>query len=390
MKVLVSCGTKFHSDHLAYELQQRNSLYKVITSHPSGAYQRKPLDRKKILFLPPIFVISLVLSKLLGKFYVFRSRLEWVLAIIYDWMASLFVQSPDISISWAWTSLRTIREVKKRGGIAIVEECGSCNMYQEKLLQEEYQNLNVHYKPQTFYKIITRELEECQEADYILCPSQYVANSLKQCGIAQEKLLIIPYGVELSLFNPAQKKDDIFRVVFVGTVGIRKGLIYLFKALEQLANQNNLKNFECLIIGRLDYDFKHIFSKYQHYFKYIPRVPHHQLKEYYSNASLFVFPSLDEGMAYVQLEAMACGLPVICTPNSGGDSVIRNGEEGFIIPIRDSDAIQQKIEYLYFHPQELQKMSQKALDRAKEFTWENYGIRLDKKLRELKSKREKC
>ncbi|WP_335030748.1 glycosyltransferase family 4 protein [Nostoc sp.] len=298
-------------------------------------------------------------------------------------MASLRVGNPDVSISWAWASLQTIRAVKKKGGIAILEECGSCNKHQEQLLCEEYQRLNLDYQSKTFDKIITRELQECQEADYILCPSKYVADSLNKCGVLNHKLIVIPYGVELNLFSPQPKKDDIFRILFVGSVGVRKGLIYLFKALQNL----QLDNFECLIIGKLEPPFQDIFAEYQEYFTHIPRVEHSQIKEYYSNSSVFIFPSLDEGMAYVQLEAMACGLPVICTPNSGGDSVIREGEEGFIVPIRDSQAIQEKIEYLYQHPEELSRMSNNALKRSKDFTWDNYGTRLETSLKELLAKK---
>ncbi|MEH2263620.1 glycosyltransferase family 4 protein [Nostoc sp.] len=358
-------------------------MYKLITSHPSFAYKRVPINRGKIIFLPPIFTVSLILDKLLGKFYFFKSPFEWLLAVVYDWMASLRVGNPDVSISWAWASLQTIRAVKTNGGIAILEECGSCNKHQEQLLSEEYERLNLDYESKTFKKIIARELQECQEADYILCPSRYVADSLTKCGISNHKLIVIPYGVELNLFNRQPKKDKIFRVLFVGSIGVRKGLIYLFQALKNL----KLDNFECLIIGSVESAFQDIFTEYQQYFTHIPRVEHSQLKEYYSNSSVFVLPSLDEGMAYVQLEAMACGLPVICTPNSGGDSVIREGEEGFIIPIRDSQAIQEKIEYLYQNPQELSRIGNNALKRAKEFTWDNYGTHLETALKELLPKK---
>lgn len=379
MKVLVSCGTKFHSDHYGYQLQKRDSLYKLITSHPAFAYNRVPINREKILFLPPIFTLSFIFNKLLGKLYFFKSSLEWLLAVVYDWMASWCVGNPDISISWAWASLKTIRAVKSKGGIAIVEECGSCNKHQEQLLSEEYQRLNLDYKSKTFAKIITRELKECQEADYILCPSEYVANSLRKQGIVDNKFIVIPYGVELDLFSPQPRKDNVFRVIFVGTVGVRKGLIYLFRALEDL----QLDNFECLIIGRVEPQFESIFTQYQKYFKHIPRVEHSQLKYYYSNSSVFVLPSLDEGMALVQLEAMACGLPVICTFNSGGDAVIKDDEDGFIIPIRDSQAIKEKIEYFYQNHQQLNRMSDNALKKAKKFTWDNYGTRLETTLKEL-------
>jgi len=383
MKILVSCGTKFHSDHIGYQLQKRGILSKVITSHPSMAYKRVELEKENIFFLPPIFIFSLLLRKILGKWYFFQSQFDWLLAVVYDWMASLCIPTEtDISISWAWASLRTMRAVKRNGGIAILEECGSCNRHQDEILQEEYQKLNLEYVSSTFHKILSREIDECNEADYILCPSRYVMESFGKYGIPKSKFILIPYGVDLSLFSRQEKLDDIFRILFVGTIGVRKGLIYLFEALKLLTIE-----FECLIIGRIEPAFENIFKEHSSLFKHIGRVEHSQIKHYYSNSSVFVFPSIDEGMAYVQLEAMACGLPVICTPNSGGDSVIRDGEEGFIVPLRDPLAIKNRIEYLYHNPSELKKMSCNAETRSKQFTWERYGDELEMKLEQLVSEK---
>ena len=86
---------------------------------------------------------------------------------------------------------------------------------------------------------------------------------------------------------------------------------------------------------------------------------------------MFVFPSLLEGMGLVVLEAMASGLPVITTPNGPGD-LVRDGVDGFVVPIRDVDAIVEKLEYLRAHPEDRLRMGQNARERAKEFTWEQY------------------
>jgi len=383
MKVLVACALKFHSDHLSYQLQKNGSLYRLITSFPSFAYRRESIDRRKILFLPPLFLLSQILAKLLGKFYFFQKFIEWIMSAYFDWFASFFVGSPDVCISWAWSSYYIIKKVQKKGGIAIVEECGSFNKYQEKILKEEYERLGLAYRSQVHRKILEREHRECELADYILCPSRHVADSHIEYGIRRDKFIVIPYGVNLNCFKKETKQDDIFRVIFVGTVGVRKGVIYLFRALERL----NLLNFECLIIGNLEPDFKLFFKKYRQYFRYIQRVPHNYLRYYYSNSSIFVLPSIDEGMAYVQMEAMACGLPVICSTNTGAEEVIRDNMEGFVVPIRDSEAIRDRIEYLYNNPPELKKMSINALQRVKNYSWDSYGMRITRELEDITKKR---
>jgi glycosyltransferase involved in cell wall biosynthesis len=104
-------------------------------------------------------------------------------------------------------------------------------------------------------------------------------------------------------------------------------------------------------------------------------VPQADLPKIYRSADVFVFPSLLEGMPLVVLEAMASGLPVITTPNGPGD-LVRDGVDGFVVPIRDVDAIVEKLEYLRAHPEERLRMGQNARERAKMFTWEHYRTKV--------------
>ena len=86
----------------------------------------------------------------------------------------------------------------------------------------------------------------------------------------------------------------------------------------------------------------------------------------------------------VQLQAMACGLPVICTTNTGGEDIIRNGKEGFVVPIRDVEALKEKILYLYNNPEKCKRMGYNAKKMVREnFTWDYYGDRIIKKYKEI-------
>ncbi|RYZ18953.1 MAG: glycosyltransferase, partial [Chitinophagaceae bacterium] len=180
-------------------------------------------------------------------------------------------------------------------------------------------------------------------------------------------------GANTDHFKPHMQEKAKFTILFVGTIGVRKGLIYLFKALELLHGRFD---FECLLIGGLEEQFKPIYAKYAYLFTHVSHVPHKELVNYYNAASVFVFPSLDEGMALVQLEALACGVPVICTTNSGGDSVIEEGKEGFVLPVRDHQAIADKLKLLITNPALLQEVSQNARQKATSFSWDVYGEKL--------------
>jgi glycosyltransferase involved in cell wall biosynthesis len=374
LKVTISCGTKFHSDHVAYQLDKHNMLDKVLTSHPAKYYlNRVPLKKEKVKFLPPVFLLVYGLRKFLGASNSVTSWFDFRLPLVYDRLAAGAVKKTDVLLTWAWSGLRTIREVKRTGGITIVEECGSCNGYQNEILAEEYKNLGLHFNNPTPQFIVQRQLLEARTADYLLCPSKHVANSFIMYGIPEEKCKVIPYGANTQLFTPKASEKKKFRVLFVGTVGVRKGLIYLFRALEKLQANHD---FECVIIGGLEEQFKQIFETYSHFFTHLPHVPHKDLVGYYQEASVFVFPSLDEGMALVQLEALACGVPVICTPNSGGDSVVEDGKDGFVVPVRNSDLIAERLRTLLENPALVKQMSENARAKATTFSWDTYGDRL--------------
>ena len=218
---------------------------------------------------------------------------------------------------------------------------------------------------------LERKEREISLADCIVVPSTAVSQSLLEVGVKKEKINIIPFGSPHDYFQPQPKQDKKFRALFVGRVGAIKGVHYLLQAWQKM----NVINAELLLVGMNEIGNRYL-GKYQDCFRYIPSVPHASLNQYYSSASVFVFPSLVEGLALVLLEAMACGIPIITTKNAGGSDIITDGVEGFIIPIRDIEAIQDKLAWCYSHPQELAEMGKAARRKAEELTWKLYRDRL--------------
>ena len=214
---------------------------------------------------------------------------------------------------------------------------------------------------------IERKDQELSLADHIFVASTMTKNSLLKEGIDAEKITVIPYGAPIDYFHPQPKPDKTFRALFVGRVGARKGVHYLLQAWQDL----QLPSAELVLVGVNEFPDGWL-DKYQDICSYIPCVPHRSLQQYYSLASVFVFPSLVEGFGLVLLEAMACGIPVITTPNTAGLDIIDDGVEGFIVPIRDVEALKEKLEWCYHHPQELQAMGEAARRKAEKLTWEAY------------------
>ena len=214
---------------------------------------------------------------------------------------------------------------------------------------------------------LDRKDQEIALADHIFVASSMTYHSLQEAGVSGDRISIIPYGAPIDYFKPKPKEDRVFRALFVGRVGPRKGVHYLLKAWENL----KLASAELQLVGVNEFP-QGWFRPHQDQVNYISSVPHNTLDRFYTNASVFVFPSLLEGFGLVLLEAMACGIPIITTPNTAGLDIITDGIEGFIIPIRDVEALQEKLEWCYRHPTELAEMGKAARNKAESLTWNVY------------------
>ena len=229
-------------------------------------------------------------------------------------------------------------------------------------------------------RIIERELEEYEGADCIIVPSSFAARTFVQQGVAQDKVKVVPLGVDLAMFRPVPKVDDVFRILYVGQMSLRKGLPYMLEAVSGLG----IPDCEFWLIGSMTKEAEPFFKRYDGCFKYLGSLPRRELHQYYSQASVLILASLEEGMAMVQAQAMACGLPVISTVNSGGEDLFTHGVEGFIVPIRSPEAIREWIVYLYENPDVRQEMGQAAMKRVQSLGgWDSYGDQVTEVYRDI-------
>ncbi len=378
MKVVVSSSGRFHSFRLAGQLYRLDALECLFVEDFRRKDDRIPGSKVKGL----IRLKLLRLIEILSMFAPFLQKHVITLRKNKKNMHDSYVAGQlkkmhgiDIFVGWQGSCFESLRVAKERGMITIVE-CGSTHpLFQASIVDEEYRfALGKDMKSVVKRKKeIEKAIEDLKECDYIAIPSQFVKRSFIEKGFPESKLIVVPYGVDLGQFKKVQKKDRIFRIVWTGTVCIRKGLHYLLQAFSEL----NLPGAELALIGSVDKDMKTFIDKYRHKnIKYYGPKPQSSLYRYYSQGSVFVHPSVEEGLSMVQLEAMACGLPLICTTNTGGEDVIREGKEGFVIPIRDVAALKEKIKYMYDNPEKCSEMGVNARKRVKDFTWDRYGDRI--------------
>jgi glycosyltransferase involved in cell wall biosynthesis len=214
-----------------------------------------------------------------------------------------------------------------------------------------------------------RDARKYEPSDLILVPSEFVRHSVLALGADPARIATVPYGLDESwLDQPGEPVPG--RVLFVGSVGLRKGSHYLAAASRILHDRRVA--CEVRVVGPCRPEV--IRQPAFHGPTYVGQVPRSRVMAEFRRADVFVLPTLCEGMAIVHLEAMACGVPVITTPNCG--SVVRDGVDGFIVPIRAPQAIADKVELLLTDRELRARMGRSARERAKEFTWARYGERL--------------
>ena len=212
-------------------------------------------------------------------------------------------------------------------------------------------------------------------------PSRFVLRTFREQGVPSEKLHLCPYGVNLSLFAPKPRHDDRFRVLFVGSASVRKGIGYLLEAVRPLVRRNRL---DLWLVGAVADDARALLARHGDLFTYKGFVPPGRLSETYSQGSVLVLPSVEEGLGRVQTQAMACGLPVIATTHTGAEDLLTDGREGFIVPVRDAQAIRERLEWMLEHPLDRERMGAAALRQvASQGGWQAYGGAVERMYRGL-------
>lgn len=215
--------------------------------------------------------------------------------------------------------------------------------------------------------------QEIEVADIILVGSSYARDSFVLEGVAPEKIVVAPYGVDLNNFSaaPPRSRDTSkqFEVIFVGQLSQRKGISYLLRGYRRFRKSDT----RLTVVGNTPGSMAP-FKPYADLFRHVPHQTRPALAQMYRDSDVFVFPTLLEGMPLVVLEAMACGLPVIVTANGPGD-IVRDGIDGFVVPSRDEEAIGERLERLYRDPELRAEMGRNACARAHEFSWAAYANR---------------
>lgn len=368
MKVVYSYGSKFGVEglattvyHDARALHRHGMLQRLLC----GFFRETDLPRARIRACG---FPDRVLRKLAAY-----DRSEWCLHlqnVVYDAWASRQLERADAFVFWNTFGLRSLRRAKALGMRTVVQRGSTHPRFGAHLREQEYARWGARYS--TPEARLRRKVAELEAADHVLIPNLGVRSSFVQYGIAEEKLVpLAGRAADVERYVPVHRNTaEPFRVLFVGALGFAKGVPYLLKAWQQLA----WTDAELWLVGQTASGFGPLLKQYL-------GLPGLRVLGYlrdplraYQSADVFVLPTLDDASAKVTYEAMACGLPVITTPEA--TSEVRDGIEGFVVPARNAEVLAEHLERLRCDDELRGAMRVAARKRAEAFTWEAYGTHL--------------
>jgi len=397
-QIVISHSGKQHSYHVAKSLNDLGYLNQFYTSsYIKHNRLQNYFLKKNNQFWTRRFLKGLAGKKVeanwrfevpehLGKIFKYDSKKIEELVYNRDekfdtYISTIFSKTkPKYFWGFQGSCLQSIKAVKKNGGIAICELATAHITFAKRILNEEKQlhpewadsisnvDFPMHYEK--------RLVEEPNEADIVIAASAFTKLSLTESGIPESKIHILPLGADVEHIKYLEKKRNKrkpLKLLYAGTVTQRKGIYYLLEAVKNFSKSE----VELHIIGNV-FGSGTAFEKYKDLYTYHGSVSQQQLFEMYHEFDVLMLPTIFEGFALVIVEAMAAGLPVITTAHSIGPELINDNQNGYIVPIRNIEAIKISIEKIVNKTaDEFEEMSKKARTSALNYSWNKYKNRLE-------------
>jgi glycosyltransferase involved in cell wall biosynthesis len=365
LKVSIAVHGRYHAFDLARGLHEKGHLAQLATTYPRFAAQR---------FLPPG-----VRLKSAARFEIWRrlaSRFSFVpradpgVSIGFGkFAARTLPDDAHLLVGWSSAIREAIEPAHARGMKVCVERGSTHILHQARVLRDAAARSNVS-APDTPPEIIERELWEYDNADAIAVPTRFAASTFIAEGVAAEKLIVNPYGVDPGAFNPREVPGEgPCRILFAGSVGVRKGVPDLLLAFDKLAPGTELH-----LAGPIENGMSDLIARHDRPGLIVHGpLPFARLKELYRSSTVFCLPSIEEGFAQVLLQAMASGLPVVTTDVAGGAELVIAGENGLIVPVDDPDALAGALSDMVADPDrtwEMGRQARRCIETS--FRWSHY------------------
>jgi glycosyltransferase involved in cell wall biosynthesis len=373
MKVSVAVCGRFHFHNYIDRLDALGVLDTFYYSHRARAAPFSLAHGRAVNIWAKEYAVrahaKLLKGRLNDQFFPAYHDL-WQIGVRFNWRPT-----PLLHVMAHGTSRHIVAKAKREGSIVVGEVVNTHPLYRDRILSAEEARRGLPHA-----KRINRQqrrlIDEIELYDYVLAPSSIVRDSFVRNGVPAGSIKVIPYAANVHRFRPLQqrgKKTDRFDILCVGQISLRKGQLYLLEAVKQLGD----KRVHVTLIGQIDPAIAPLLAPYQHLFTHIPRVDNAQLNAYYNAAELFVLPSLEEGLAVVLCEALATGLPIVATRESGAAEIIEHDRSGKIVPSGSVHHLADAIGEMVALPDKIAEFSREAsVAAASTHNWAQYVDKL--------------
>ena len=281
------------------------------------------------------FVAAQLLSPFASETYRFN-----LLPQFDRWVKQQLTPGDHIISSYGYVN-ESFQFVREHGGRTFVDAGNSHIENFQEILSEEHRRWNCPTPPVSPHWIERSRRMLAEHTDYVLSPSSYVTKSFLARGFKPEQILRNVYPVNLDLFTPRSTQrpaNQPLTFINTGSLSLRKGTPYLLEAFRIIRQKH--PSARLLLTQIIQDDVKPILARYRDLpIEWSQGLPHPELAQRLQSADVFLLPSLEEGLVRTAIEAMACGLPVVLTPNTGANDFVQAGTNGDVVPVRDPQAI---------------------------------------------------
>ena len=297
MKINILSSGRFHVLDLARELDDLGYDVRFYSYVPTKRAMKFGLRKECSYSLFFIMLPFLCIARL----FPFLNR---YVIVMQDYLSAWLMRPCDVLIAMSGNYIYSLKYAKAKFNAKIIIERGSKHILEQKRILEDIPSLKgTRAVPDTHVK---REMESYDLCDYITIPSEHVRKSFVERDCPENKLFVNPYGVMFSDFYPMSKESN-YDVIMVGSWCYRKGCDLLIQACEEL----KLKLLHVGAIADMNFPSSDCLV-------HVDPVDQFELVKYYAQSKIFVLPSREEGLALVQSQALACGLPIVCSQHTGG------------------------------------------------------------------------
>jgi glycosyltransferase involved in cell wall biosynthesis len=372
MKIAIVVQGRFHAFDLVRALLARGNDVTVFSNYPRWAVTRFGIPGDRVRSFPLHGILARIAGRVRDKTGVsFEASLHKMFG---RWAAGHLRREPwDVIHTWTGVAEEMDSDPALRGIVKFVMRGSAHIRTQADLLIEEERRTGCPVDQPSEW-MIAREQREYALADYILVLSTFAYKSFIDRGFPKSKLLLLPLGTQTSAFRPGMdvmeaRRSRILsgsklRVLYVGGISWRKGLFDLREILKAAVGR-----FEFRVVGPVWPEAREAVSTLGNLAEFVSKKPQSELPAEYAWGDVFIFPTIEDGFAVVLAQASAAALPILTTTNCSGPDLIREGETGWVLPIRSPEAFLERLEWCDSHRTELAEMMTASCEQFRTRDW---------------------